>query len=316
MAGLNIVVVFFISIIALSQLIRWLTKKFLPARIYRCTTSELASSLQLCACYMEVRMLADIGMWGGGYGPDVISTLVFLLFLAHGFTFKGASANPAVSLQEFLLRDSSLIDTLVKLLAQYAGVEAARFLTRHYWSLELTDFHTIQMMMVDDCTSALQTSLAQGIFVEALCAFCYHLVLLRFRNTRSVYRVPTMALTITLLAYAGASHTGSYFNPILAYALTFDCPGKSLGEYSSVYIGGSLVGMVLALFLFSGNIPRLFQKNLLYSQKTKFRTPKTKTVQSKASSKAPSQNKGSEKNASEQKQGKAVSVAAKTKSSS
>lgn len=33
-------------------------------------------------------------------------------------------------------------------------------------------------------------------------------------------------------------------------------------------------GMTLALFLYMGHIPRIFSKNLLYSQKTRFRVPK------------------------------------------
>ncbi|XP_069831722.1 aquaporin-12B [Dendropsophus ebraccatus] len=297
MAGLNIVVGFFISVIALSQLIRWISKKWLPARIYRSTVSEFASSLQLCACYMEIRMLGEIGMWGGGFGPDVVSTLLFLLFLAHGFTFDGASANFSVSLQEFLLRDGTLVDTILKLVAQFGGMEAARFLSRQYWRLELTEFHTIQMLMVDDCSSSLQTTVAQGIFVEALSAFCYHIVLLRFQSTRLLYRAPTTALTVTLLTYAGGPYTAAYFNPILAYGLTFNCPGKTLREYSIVYFAGALIGMVLALFLYKGHIPRLFQKNLLYNQKSKFRTPKAKSVQSTNSRKALSSPKGSERKA-------------------
>ncbi|XP_075056629.1 putative aquaporin-12B [Mixophyes fleayi] len=314
MAGLNILVAFFVSTVALSQLIRWICKKLLPARIYRCTISELVSSLQLCACCMELRMLVEIGMWGGGYGPDVISTLLFLLYLAHGFTFDGASANSAVSLHEFLLKDCPFIDTIFKLVAQYVGMEAAKFLTKQYWTLELTQFHTIQSMMAEDCSSSLQTTLPQGIFVEALCAFCYHLVLLRFQNTRLLYKVPTTALTISLLAYAGGPYTAAYFNPVLAYALTFDCSGNTLQEYTIVYLGGPLAGMVLALFIYEGNIPRLFQKNLLYSQKSKFRTPKAKTVQLKASSNAPSSPKGKEKK-SQTRQQKTANVPSKDKSS-
>ncbi|XP_040285850.1 aquaporin-12-like [Bufo bufo] len=297
MAGLNLLVGFFVSVIALSQLIRWISKKLLPARIYRSTVSEFASSLQLCACYMEIRMLGEIGMWGGGYGPDVVSTLLFVLFLAHGFTFDGASANSSVSLQEFLLKDSPLVDTIIKLVAQLGGMEAARFLTIQYWRLELTEFHTIQMMMLGDCSSSLQTTVAQGIFIEALSAFSYHIVLLYFKNRRLVYRVPIVALTVTLLAYADGPYTTGYFNPVLAYSLTFSCPGKTLWEYSIVYFAGSLIGMVLALFLYMGHIPRLFQKNLLYNQKSKFRAPKTKSVQSAVSKNAPSSPKGSEKKA-------------------
>lgn len=37
-------------------------------------------------------------------------------------------------------------------------------------------------------------------------------------------------------------------------------------------------GMLTALLLFQGNIPRLFQKNLLYRQKSKYKIPKAKVV--------------------------------------
>ncbi|XP_053315429.1 aquaporin-12-like [Spea bombifrons] len=279
MAGLNILVGFFVSVVVISHILRWTAKKLLPSRLYRCTVSELASSFQLCACCLELRVLTDIGMWGGGFGSDVVMTLLFLLFLAHGFTFDGASANSGVSLQDLLLRDAPVTDTVAKLLAQYTGMEAAKVLTKHYWALELTEFHMIQNMMAQECSSALLTSLAQGFFVEGLCAFCYHLVLLRFQRTSLMYRVPVVALTVTLLVYAGGPYTGAFFNPMLALSVTFHCSGNTLQEYVVVYWGGAFLGMVLALFLYQGNIPLLFQKNLLYTQKGKYRTPKGKALQ-------------------------------------
>lgn len=36
----------------------------------------------------------------------------------------------------------------------------------------------------------------------------------------------------------------------------------------------SFAGMTLALLFYMGHIPRIFAKNLLYSQKTRFRVPK------------------------------------------
>uniref|UniRef100_A0A8C5MNX3 Aquaporin n=1 Tax=Leptobrachium leishanense TaxID=445787 RepID=A0A8C5MNX3_9ANUR len=279
MAGLNILVTFFAAALCLSQLVRYLGKKLLPSRLHVCTVSELAGAFQLGACTLELRMLMEIGMWGGGFGPDVNMTLLFLLFVAHGFTFSGASANSVVSVQEFLKRDCPLIDTLAKLLSQYAGMAAANLVTSWYWTLELTEFHTIQNMMAQDCSPALQTPLHQGVFVEGLCAFCYLLVIQRFQRIKLIYRVPVTALTVTLLVFTAGSYTGAFFNPTLAYILTFHCPGKTFQEYALVYWGGSLIGMVLALFIYEGNVPLLFQKNLLYSQKGKYRTPKGKTLQ-------------------------------------
>lgn len=37
-------------------------------------------------------------------------------------------------------------------------------------------------------------------------------------------------------------------------------------------------GMLTALLLYQGNVPRLFQKNLLYSQKSKYKIPKVRVA--------------------------------------
>lgn len=37
-------------------------------------------------------------------------------------------------------------------------------------------------------------------------------------------------------------------------------------------------GMLAALLLYQGNIPRFFQKNLLYGQKSKYKIPKARVM--------------------------------------
>lgn len=203
MAGLNVSLAFFSSIVALCEVARWLSRRILPPKVYLGFAKELASAFQLCACCLELKMLVDIGPWGGGFGPDVSLTLLFLLFLVHGVSFDGASANPTVSIQEFLALDSSLVATLVKLLVQFMGMVAACAFTKQYWSWELTDFHMIQNLMAQACSSSLNTSVPHGIFVEATCSFFFHLVVLRFQTSYPMYRHPVTALTVTILAYTG-----------------------------------------------------------------------------------------------------------------
>ncbi|XP_069474190.1 aquaporin-12-like [Ambystoma mexicanum] len=276
MAGLNISIAFFVSIVVICEVCRRLSKMFLPSSLYQSLLKEAAASLQLAACCMELRMLVEIGPWGGGFGPDVVLTLLFLLFLAHGASFDGASGNPCVSLQEFLTREASCLSTLGKLVAQYAGMEAAKLLTNRYWSWELTDFHLLQNLMARDCSSPLRAPVSQGMFAEAVCAFFFHATLLRFQHSRAMFRVPAMALMVSLLAYTAGPYTAAFFNPTLAWALTFHCSGATLRENVLVYCLGPIVGMAAALLLYHGNIPRLFQRNLLYNQKSKCRTPKLK----------------------------------------
>ncbi|XP_016059091.1 PREDICTED: aquaporin-12B-like [Miniopterus natalensis] len=276
MAGLNVSLSFFLATIALCQAARRAAKALLPAGAYLSFAREVAGAAQLGACCLELRMLAELGPWAGGFGPDLLLTLLFLLFLAHGATFDGASANPAVSLQELLLAEVSLPSMLLKLAAQGLGVQAACALTRLYWAWELSDLHVLQNLMAQHCSSALRTTVPHGALVEGTCAFAFHLTLLRLRNSPPMYRVPAVALLVTLMAYTAGPLTSAFFNPALAAAVTFHCSGHTLLEYAQVYWLGPLTGTVLAVLLHCGHLPRLFQRNLLYSQKNKYRTPKGK----------------------------------------
>lgn len=203
MAGLNVSLSFFLATIALCQAARRASKALLPKGAYVSFALEAVGAAQLGACCLEMRMLAELGPWAGGFGPDLLLTLLFLLFLAHGATFNGASANPTVSLQELLLAEASLPGTLLKLAAQELGMQAACALTRLYWAWELSDLHVLQNLMAEHCSSALRTTVAHGALVEGACAFVFHLTLLRLRNSLPVYRVSAVALLVTVSAYTG-----------------------------------------------------------------------------------------------------------------
>ncbi|NXI46356.1 AQ12B protein, partial [Galbula dea] len=278
MAGLNVSIGYFFLVVGVCQVLRQLTKWLLLPGAYGCLARELVGSLQLCTNCLELRMLVEIGPWGGGFGPDVILTLFFLLFAVHGASCDGASANPTVSLQEFLLLESNLATTAAKLLAQGVGAGTGWAVTKLYWSWELTHLHVIQNLIVSECSSSIHTSLHHAAFVEGTCSFLFHLVLLKLRQSHPVYRVPVLAATVTFLTYTAGPFTGAFFNPTLATVTTFHCSGSSLWDYIQVYWLGPLTGMLTALLLYQGNIPRVFQKNLIYSQKSKYKIPKARVA--------------------------------------
>ncbi|NWR83798.1 AQ12B protein, partial [Furnarius figulus] len=278
MATLNVSIAFFFLVVGTCQALRWLSKRFLSPGIYSCLARELAGSLQMCMSCLELRMLMDIGPWGGGFGLDVVLTLLFLLFAVHGASFDGASANPTVSIQEFLLLESSLAATSAKLLAQAVGTGTGWAVTKLFWSWELTQFHFIQNLISSECSSPIRTSLPHAAIVEGTCSFLFHLILLKSRQSHPIWGVPALAATATFLTYTAGPFTGAFFNPALATASTFHCSGSSFWDYVQVYWLGPLAGMVTALLLYQGNIPRLFQKNLLYSQKSKYKIPKAKVT--------------------------------------
>lgn len=151
-------------------------------------------------------MLVEIGPWSGGFGLDVVLTLLFLLSAVHGASFDGASSNPTVSLQEFLLLKSNLAVTVAELLAQGVGAGTGWALTRLYWSWELTQLHFIQNLIVPECSSSIRASLPHAALVEGSCSFLFHLVLLKVGQSHPLYRVPALAATVTFLTYTGEQH--------------------------------------------------------------------------------------------------------------
>ncbi|KAI1235744.1 hypothetical protein IHE44_0001827 [Lamprotornis superbus] len=296
MDGLNVSIAFFFLVVGVCQVLRWLSKRLLSPGTHGCLAKEFAGSFQLCTSCLELRMLMDIGPWSGGFGLDVVLTLLFLLSAAHGASSDGASANPTVSLQEFLLLEASLAVTVAKLLAQGVGAGTGWAVTRLYWSWELTQLHFIQNLIAPECSSSIRASLPHAAFVEGSCSFLFHLVLLKVRQSHPLCRVPVLAATVTFLTYTAGPFTGAFFNPALATAATFQCSGSSFWDYIQVYWLGPLTGMLAALLLFQGNIPRLFQKNLLYSQKSKYKVPKAKVTAELEGDKPQRKRKGGKSN--------------------
>uniref|UniRef100_A0A8C6DER4 Aquaporin n=1 Tax=Moschus moschiferus TaxID=68415 RepID=A0A8C6DER4_MOSMO len=287
MAGLNVSLCFFLATFALCQAARRAAKALLPGGSYAHFAREAAGAAQLGACCLEMRMLVELGPWAGGFGPDLLLTLVFLLLLVHGATLDGASANPTVSLQRFLLAEASLPGTLLELAAQALGVQVAGALTRLYWAWGLSDLHVLQSLMDPHCSSALRTAVPHGALLEGSCAFLLHLALLCLQGSRAVHRAPAVALLLTAAASTAGPLTSAFLNPALAALVTFHCSGHSLLEYVQVYWLGPVTGMLLAVLLYHGRLPRLFQRNLLYSQKSKYRVPRRRPVPGPRGSQTP-----------------------------
>lgn len=91
------------------------SKALFSAGAYTSFAREAAGAAQSGVCCLALPMSAEIRPWAGGFSPPLLLTLLFLPLLAHRVTFEGASASPAVSLQELLLAEASLPSMLLKL---------------------------------------------------------------------------------------------------------------------------------------------------------------------------------------------------------
>ncbi|XP_069752475.1 aquaporin-12-like isoform X2 [Narcine bancroftii] len=241
MTGLNISCGYFFAVLTLCEIVRAVSRRLLPPWIYSTVLVELAACFQLGACWLELRMLVVIGLWVGGFGMDVVLTLLFVLSLILEATRDGAQANPLITLQELLRSNAPLLAVGLRVLSQFGGTQLASLATRAFWSWELTEFHLIQNMMAVNCSSAIQTSICHAAFIEATCAFLFHLVVMKFEGDFR-YRILSKALTVTALVYAAGPYTTALFNPALSFSVTFHCSGNTLSEYMIVYWLGPFIG--------------------------------------------------------------------------
>uniref|UniRef100_A0AAY5EBU6 Aquaporin n=1 Tax=Electrophorus electricus TaxID=8005 RepID=A0AAY5EBU6_ELEEL len=267
MSVLNITLGYFIAIVAISACTRALVAWQWPKWSF---LAEFIAAFSLAASRLEVQTISEVGQWAVGLGPEVTLTLLFLTITVHAVIMQGVSGNPSVTVMRFLQKDGEAVAVLLSLASQLAGAQLALLLAGWYWAMELTDMHMLKNLMAAECSTSLRVPLIQGATAEAVSALIFHLAHLSLEHRSQLLQIPS--LTLPPLSYT--NYTSAYVNPSLASALTFTCPGHTFLEYVLVYWLGPLIGMTLALLLYTGNIPALFTKNLLYSKKTRFRLPK------------------------------------------
>ena len=207
MTDLNVMLAYFLSVLGVSAFLGLLLRRR-GGRL--AVLAELLAAFSLAACRLEVRSMEELGEWAG-VGPDVTFTVLFLTLLAHAACWPVVSSNPSVNLLHFLLQEAHLRTTLLRLLLQLAGAHLAWLSAGHYWALELTDMHMIKSLMGSECSTVLRTSLLLGSATEAVCSLTFHLLLLALQRRSALLQVPLLALTLTLLSYAGkTSHTHTH----------------------------------------------------------------------------------------------------------
>nr|QRN45649.1 AQP11 [Bostrychus sinensis] len=214
--------------------------------------AELVSTLQLCCCTHELRVLSEVG----GIERRLAHSLTYLAAVVHGLTFKGALGNPAGTLVHVYRQKLALGEALRRIACQFAAATAARVVVRLVWSLGLSEMHVRHQAHDFQCTSPVHAPLADTA-VELACAFVVQTAITHTRNLEEKFRVHAVAAVITTAVYAGGPSTGAVFNPALAFSTQFLCSGHSLPEYCLVYWLGPVLGM-LGSVLLSDWLERLF----------------------------------------------------------
>ncbi|XP_041055688.1 aquaporin-11 [Carcharodon carcharias] len=207
---------------------------------------ELFSTLQLCICTHELRLLGGSGLLGQISGLGI----TYLITLVHLTTFGSASCNPVSCLEQFLCGQSPGQLAAAKVLVQFGAAVVARRLSQMVWALDTSDLHWHHHLRQYECISALNTTVSSGLVTEFFCAFALRTALFRFQFLKQRHKMHVVAALVTFLVFAAGDLTGAVFNPVLAYSITFNCEGNTYLEYCFVYWLGPLMGAMTAVLLF------------------------------------------------------------------
>ena len=161
---------------------------------------EAVSTLQLCACTQEVKLLADLDQLDPGAGL----TLTYVLTCVHLATGRGASCNP-VGVLDRLRRDGtrSARGAAGLVCCQFAAAVAARSWAVWVWGLGLSDLHAGIRESGFQCQDPIRGPLVLAAAVETLCAFCMQAASMQVHLLDPRLRIPAVSAVVTCLVYAG-----------------------------------------------------------------------------------------------------------------
>ncbi|KAL6478575.1 hypothetical protein MHYP_G00120080 [Metynnis hypsauchen] len=267
MADLAVSLLVLAGIVLACEVARRASARLLSGGVYGACAAELISTLQLCACTHELKLLGDAGV---SQRPPVLAlALTYGTSVVHALTSCGATCNPSGACERFfrergggLSAGARVAALTARVTCQFAAAVAARAAVRSVWARGLSDLHTRHRASAFRCASPIgHAPLLEAAAVEMACAFVVHAAASCTRSLQEKYRVHAVAAVITSAVYAGGSTTGAVFNPALAFSTQFPCTGGTFAEYSLVYWMGPLLGMAASVLLFDKVIPALSVKS-------------------------------------------------------
>lgn len=166
---------------------------------------ELVSTLQLCCCTHELKLLSEVG----GIEPRLALTLTYLASVVHGLTFSGAIGNPSGTLEHAYHAKLSGGCALRRIACQFAAAAAARAAVPVIWGMGWSGLHVRHKLLGFQCISPIHAPLHQAAAVESACAFAVQTAITHTRSVEEKYRVHAVAAVITTVVYAGRTEMRS-----------------------------------------------------------------------------------------------------------
>ncbi|XP_053356564.1 aquaporin-11 [Clarias gariepinus] len=214
-------------------------------RDYSVYVAEIISTVQLCACSHELKLLSEDA-------PEIALILIYVISVVHALTFRGATGNPSALFERYCCGSLSGACALWRTACQLVAATATGLAMQRVWAFGFSDLHARHARSGFACASPIEhVRLLEAVAVELACAFSVHATATLTRGVEEKYRVHAVAAVITAVVYAGGSTTGAVFNPALALTSQFPCTGSTFVKNSLVYWLGPVLGIACSLLLFN-----------------------------------------------------------------
>lgn len=184
------------GIVFICEAVRRATPK---SRDYGIYAAEIISTIQLCACAHELKLLSEDA-------PVIALSLTYVITVVHALTFRSASGNPTATLERYWCDSLGGACALRRAACQFAAAVAAGLVMRRAWAFGFSDLHARHEQAGFACASPIaNVHLLEAVAVELACAFVVHAAATVTRGVEEKYRVHAVAAVITAVVYAGVS---------------------------------------------------------------------------------------------------------------
>ncbi|KAK1785150.1 hypothetical protein P4O66_018573, partial [Electrophorus voltai] len=211
MADFRVSLCMLAGIVLISDIARRTTSKLLGRKTYGTYAVELISTVQLCACTHELKLLGEVGR----VEQQLALTLTYLISVVHALTFRGALCNPTSTLEHFCRGTLTGRCALTKLACQFVAAVVARSVVHYVWAFGLSDLHLRHKLFGFKCISPINAPLVKAAAVELACAFAVHTTVHHTHGVEEKYRVHAIAAVITTAVYAGMACSILLFGKII-----------------------------------------------------------------------------------------------------
>ncbi|KAJ7995716.1 hypothetical protein DPEC_G00247480 [Dallia pectoralis] len=260
MSGIAVSLCLLVLFVLLCELGRRIvTKLFAHWGLSAVYAIELVSTLQLCVCNLELRLLGELGQLQSQF----CLSLTYLASVVHAISFHGALGNPCSTLEHAYRGRLTVRGSMQRIVCQFIAASAAPTMLRRLWALGISDLHQKHALQGFHCTSPIHTDtslvlpgpLVTAAALELAGAFAMHTAFKHTQTMKKRYRVHAIAALTATLTYAGGKITGAVFNPALAFSTQFPCSGHSFLAYCLVYWLAPLSGMISSVLFCEQLLP-------------------------------------------------------------